>query len=239
MRRHPGTSDRSGGFTLVELLVVIGVISVLVALLLPALSRAREQARATACASNVRQIYQAVLMYAGENSGHLPLMGLPGHHEPWLGVTVQDFGRYDYAEGSLWRFVSASQAAREALFMCPSDEPPLLTGWQGSGAYPAPYVRNFSYNFNDDLAGPQRFPGIRRAEHKMIVLEQEAPMLPFGNIAIAGPTEMPWVRVLATRHSGRCNAGFGDGHVERFDPAVLRSGEWELYLRYKQLEHNF
>ncbi len=62
---------RTGGFTLTELLIVLAVITVLIALLMPVLSRAREHARAVACQSNLRQIGLAVILYAGENGGYL------------------------------------------------------------------------------------------------------------------------------------------------------------------------
>ncbi len=65
-------THKARAFTLVELLVVIGIVSTLVAILLPALTKARQAAQTTACASNVRQIGLAAIMYATQNRGNLP-----------------------------------------------------------------------------------------------------------------------------------------------------------------------
>src|SRR5690242_17683648 len=67
-RRH-----RRRGFTLVELLVVIGIISVLIGVLLPALARARENANRLSCLSNLRQIGTALVVYLNQSKGLLPV----------------------------------------------------------------------------------------------------------------------------------------------------------------------
>ena len=59
-----------GAFTLVELLVVIGIIALLVSILLPALNKAREDAKRVRCLSNQRQLVMAWQMYASDNKGH-------------------------------------------------------------------------------------------------------------------------------------------------------------------------
>jgi prepilin-type processing-associated H-X9-DG protein/prepilin-type N-terminal cleavage/methylation domain-containing protein len=78
----------AGGFTLVELLVVIGVIGVLIGILLPALNHAREAAQLTQCQNNLRQWGQGFHLYANENAGMLPLRVPDGTATEYFGPSL-------------------------------------------------------------------------------------------------------------------------------------------------------
>ena len=72
--------NRSRGFTLIELLVVIAIIAILMAMILPALARARESARRASCASNLKQFGEIFRMFADENKGDWPPRMVPYHY---------------------------------------------------------------------------------------------------------------------------------------------------------------
>src|SRR5579864_4587707 len=85
------------GFTLVELLVVIGIIALLISILLPALSAARQQAQQVACSSNLKQIGYAELLFANEHRQHIPLCGeINGRYNMATPKGVEDLGQRNY-----------------------------------------------------------------------------------------------------------------------------------------------
>lgn len=83
---------RPKGFTLVELLVVIGIIAVLVGILLPSLYKARGSARLLACQSNMRQVGNGLLLYASENRGSMPFMFYYPGANPATGLPATGVG---------------------------------------------------------------------------------------------------------------------------------------------------
>ena len=93
MRRPSGQIVR--GFTLVELLVVIGIIALLIAILLPSLAAARRAAQRTACAVKLQQMLVAAQVHAADHKGYYPLAGVMGDVTP-AGLGDSSQSHYDY-----------------------------------------------------------------------------------------------------------------------------------------------
>jgi prepilin-type N-terminal cleavage/methylation domain-containing protein/prepilin-type processing-associated H-X9-DG protein len=186
------------GFTLVELLVVIGIIALLISILLPALAKARESANKTKCLSNIRQIGLAMVMYTLDNKGYFPAAAR------WGGVgagtsqeQVSDFvywetpGQYWYRPGevttntiqqdqnlgALTKYMGRNFSA--GTWVCPDDDPTSHVYVTGTSnlRYPYSYTMNYFFDNSLSLINYASIPAlkmsqVRNSAHCCMVLEE-------------------------------------------------------------------
>ena len=145
-------SSQSRAFSLVELLVVIGIIAILIGLLLPATARARQQAKAVQCMSNLKQIGFELLIYANANRGQLFPYDLGTPSPPWERWPVHVF----HFPGGFPAVPVVDEAPyTPAIMLCPSDENPVM---------------KHSYMLNNHL----RVKGIKHGQPREVYLYQVA-----------------------------------------------------------------
>ena len=220
--------NRTFGFTLIELLVVISIIALLIGILLPALSSAREAARAITCSSNERQQGIVLLTYANDNDQTLPLV------QPDVGPTSNDdrwwvlLAREDYVNLSnpanptndQFRWVQADEVD---YYLCPTSREILGGGGQTCGYRMSGWF--------DDVAphgsGPVELSSVIGTSEVLLVSEpEEATPLPPNLVPRdpnAVPNVFPWVGIGAW-HSDGVNMLFVDGHVANADREAILEG---------------
>jgi prepilin-type N-terminal cleavage/methylation domain-containing protein/prepilin-type processing-associated H-X9-DG protein len=143
------------GFTLVELLVVIGIIALLISILMPSLARARQSASLVSCQSNFRQIYTACSMYANDHKGKLPASSWTrGNQDHWdnhdgpggvdTGTNARTFIMLSQILGT--RIDDAWRDPLNAVFVCKE------ATTDGPGVYNPAMIRHIYFH-------PRGFPG--------------------------------------------------------------------------------
>src|SRR5262245_53392255 len=108
-------------FTLVELLVVIGIIAVLVAILLPTLSKAQEASRRVTCLSNLRQVYTAFMFYAKDNRDQVPIGYRAGKSKQFNSMIWSNTSKQYVLFGLLYK---GGYMKTPKMFFCPTENNP-------------------------------------------------------------------------------------------------------------------
>jgi prepilin-type N-terminal cleavage/methylation domain-containing protein/prepilin-type processing-associated H-X9-DG protein len=206
-------------FSLIELLVVIGIIALLLMILLPIISRVRESARQAACASNMGQIAAALLGYTGANRGQVPApsrsdMILP---DDWLHWQSPPYGKRNLQNSALAPYLGLRSGQTPTFLRCPSD--PLTQDTHKPGGYP------YSYSMNTGLwrgiqFGQGRLPitKVKRPAEKALFYDENDPN--------DGAYWYAFDDSLTSRHFGQGNIAFFDGHVEAEPPEFARNQKY-------------
>ncbi len=211
---------RSAAFTLVELLVVIGLIALLISILLPAISAARNRGQEIACGSNARQLNVAWQMYADNNQGRLPGSSTYGQADWVRTPTSGPETEADLAAGRLWSFLESS-----GVYGCPADTREDVLR---------------SYSLSDRLSGEGAF-GVAPEKKISRVTASSETMTFLGENDIRGsnlgsfvlnPLTPAWLDPVAAWHRrkelGATTLAFADGHAELFRWGDRRTGEFVL-----------
>jgi prepilin-type N-terminal cleavage/methylation domain-containing protein/prepilin-type processing-associated H-X9-DG protein len=213
----PGAAPWRGGtagsgFTLVELLVVIGVIAVLIGILLPTLSRARESASRTACLSNLRQVHHAFAFYAMSNRDQVPLGFRAGRKQFNSMVYSSTSGRLVLFG---WLYAAGLMASPE-IFFCPSENDPRSMFNTEANPWPPgpdgdPSAQVYSgYGCRPEIELPDDSAALVNSTTFLPRLSQ------FRNKAIFGDLTAVPARV-DTRHRTGVNVLYGDGSARWMD----------------------
>jgi len=211
-----GTRHRRRAFTLIELLVVIAIIGILAALLFPVFARVREKARATSCASNLRQVGMAATMYAEDAGGVYP-------------------PRFTVLGSVYWWDVVDSYVGNDSVWFCPSESlraPDLRHyGLNCYDKFPgdARFEVGISATRMDDVRDPARTIAIAEADpddDREVTPPYPTPW----DIAGSQSGEWSWppTSLAEDRHTNGFNAWYLDGHAKWLPNADRGDGEWSL-----------
>ena|ERR1017187_9982035 len=232
IRSKTAAQWRGGGFTLLELLVVIAVIAILASLLLPALAKTKSRAQGVFCMNNTRQLAAGWLMYADDNDGRLPynLVGNAARTNLNWVYGILDWGPGNSDNTNTATLTGSALGAYvgkvTTVYHCPSDN--VLSSLQQSAGW-RNRVRSYSmnasvgdageitksgYNINNpDYLQFFRLSSIPRPSNIFVFLDEHPDSIDDGYF-VNKAYYAEWFRLPGSYHNGAASLSFADGHSE-------------------------
>ena len=224
--RHtlPSPRPAARAFTLVELLVVIGIIALLISILLPSLSKSREQARRAACLSNLRQVHQALVLYANDNRDQVAL-GWRGPYKQFnsmvYSATAQEYVLFG-------RLYLANLMTEPRAFYCGAENDPKYQFNTPDNPWPpgpagdptknvqSGFAMNPEFKIPDNLLGSP-LPRLAKFKSRPIVADL-----------------MNTERHVVTRHGDGLNVLYADGAAQWQNRSIFVTGGVDCLLSPKE-----
>lgn len=228
--RNKKLEMKKKGFTLIELLVVVAIIAILAAMLLPALSKAREKARQSVCMSNLKQLGVAELIYAQDYDGWVTANGTADTERRWTRV-LSTHGYLPKVSDSI-----PLSSGKPSILVCPSYYPKVYYyylythGVRFSISGKADYRADF-YKIGSPIRdNTGRSSNTSPSEFIFMGDSIRTGYSPISQYyQIANTTTATYGRIH-TRHSGRANILFIDGHVKSCGPDDLANYGFNNYV---------
>jgi prepilin-type N-terminal cleavage/methylation domain-containing protein/prepilin-type processing-associated H-X9-DG protein len=244
--RHANES----AFTLIELLVVIAIIAILAAMLLPALSKAKEKAKSIQCISNEKQIALGYVMYANDNSDFLPTAAASGggaaayatewfrQISPYIGKSQASITNLN-VEGSVTKCPSAKLDLIYKIAGISPDMNALSFGGYGHNYYYLGYydgAEKVAAPYGAPFWGRQKLTSVKKPSDTVCNGDSIDPVLPQDNgwgidqFGYCDPPSHWWIRAdkyshTYTRHGKGINYAWVDGHAKFGAWLVMKAGQ--------------
>lgn len=205
MKRENVIYRKSRGFTLIELLVVVAIIAILAAMLLPALSQARERARQAVCMSNLKQIGLAITLYTQDFGEWLPPVKKDSSSPMWFGL-INPY----IAKETITAYLASPTAK---VFLCPSARIQNTTSYWKTTVQ---YAYNYYYGnwVGDMYTGAYRYRKL--SDFKGTYTGDKCPMVTDGWTTFDIGSTNPWAwggTYIEPRHNDGANVLWVDNHV--------------------------
>lgn len=221
-------------FSLIELIIVIGIIALLAGIVVPSVEVLREKGKETVCANNIRQWGQAMSMYLDEHRGVFPTDGMQDDQAAWYNVLPPYIGvdTFNTLKGI---GKAPCPGIGKNIYICPSAPVDSQKAGNYAGGSQMSYYLSYALNYwinapktDSALSDRMRLSQIRYPDSFVVFSE---PKDGDKKAVVANPANSPGASVPGFWHRGRVNVAFADGHVAPVRQQDVGAIQWDPHYK--------